>query len=238
MTAEAFIADITDQLTMWDIQYVETTDGLRSGDISLTVTTEYPITATITQSDDVVAITSSADKAGALFAWPLARAAWSEGYCGDIDVETYPDTGEVEVTLIYGSDDIAILAPYGWELGGEFTITRHPLLREGATMTDLAAALESAQYAYQFPGEAWQALCGAADYEHDSWEILIETFHRDAHIAQGDRLTRVTGGDGQVALVEDYDPMSPIRVIDVDAVRDGVYWSPQDTAAAILAIIA
>lgn len=237
MTANAFVADITDQLTAWGADYVETTDGLRSGDISLNITTEYPTTATVAQGDDVVAITSSADKAAALFAWPVARAAWAEGYCGDMDVETYPDTEEVEVTFTYGSDDVTILTPYGWAPGEEFTITRHPLLWDDVTMADLTAALESAQYAYQQPSEAWQVICGATDYEHDSWETIVEMFCEPAHITGGSRLTRVTRDD-RTALVENYKPESPVRVIDVDMAEDGAYWSPQDTAAAVLAIIA
>ncbi|MBF1307913.1 MAG: hypothetical protein HXN00_00495 [Porphyromonadaceae bacterium] len=237
MSINGFIADITDQLTAWDAAYTETTDGLRSGDISLTVTTEYPITATITQGDDVVAITSDAGRAVALLAWPLFRAAWAEGYCGDVDVDIYPDSEEVELTLTYGSEDVTILAGHDWAPGQEFTITRHPLLWSEVTMTDLGAALESTEYAYQTPAEAWQVLCGAVDYEQDSWETIVETLLPDARIAGGSRLTRVTHDD-RAALVEDCDPESPVRVIDVDAVEDGIYWSPQDAAAAVLTIIA
>lgn len=238
MSINDLIADITDQLDAWGVSYTETIDGLRVGDIDLTATTEYPITATVTQGDTVVGITSDADRAAALVAWPLYRAAWVAGYCGDADVETYPDTEETELTFSYGSEDVTILTGYGWTPGEEFTITRHPLLWSEVTMTDLSAALESAEYAYQAPDEAWQLLCGAADYEQDSWETIVETLCERAHIMQGARLTKVVGGGDQIALVEDYDPESPVRVIDADALADATYWSPQDAAAAVLAIIA
>lgn len=237
MTTNAFVTDITDQLAVWGTGYTETTDGLRSDDISLTVTNEYPITATIAQGGDTVAITSDADKAAALFAYPLVRAAWAEGYCGDVDIDVYPDTEEVEVTLTYGSDDVTILTPYDWAPGEEFTITRHPLLWDDTTLTDLSAALESAQRAYQHPGEAWQLLCGATDYEQAGWETIVETLCEHASITGSSRLTRVTGS-GHTALVEGYNPDTPFRVVDVDMPEDNTYWSPQDTAAAILAIIA
>ena len=238
MSNLGFIADITSQLDAWGVRYTETTDGLRTDTITLTATSEYPITATITQGGTVVGTTSSADRAAALIAWPLYRAAWDAGYCGDVDVETYPDTEEVELSLSYGSEDVTILVGYDWTLGEELAVTRHPLLWGEVTMTDLSAALESTEYAYQTPAEAWQILCGAVDYEQDSWETIVETLYERARIAQGSRLTRVAGGGDQIALVEDYDPESPVRVIDVDTLEDAVYWAPQDTAAAVLAIIA
>lgn len=230
--------DISSQLDAWGVHYTETTDGVRAGDLTLAATAEYPITATITQGDSVVGITSDADRAAALVAWPLYRAAWGAGYCGDVDVETYPDTEEVELTLTYGSEDVTILTSYSWAPGQELTITRHPLLRREITMTDLGAALESAERAYQCPGEAWQILCGATDYEQDSWETIVETLCERACITQGSRLTRVTGTDGQAALVDGWEPECPARVIDVDAPEDAVYWAPQDIAAAVLTIIA
>ena len=238
MSTIDFLADITSQLDAWGVRYTETTDGLRTDTITITATSEYPITATVTQGGTVVGITSSADRAAALIAWPLCRAAWDAGYCGDVDVEVYPDTEEVELSFSYGSEDVTILAGHDWAPGQEFTITRHPLLWGEVTMTDLGAALESTEYAYQTPAEAWQVLCGAVDYEQDSWETTVETLCERAHIAQGGRLTRVAGEGDQVALVEDYDPESPVRVIDVDAAEDATYWSHQDTAAAVLAIIA
>lgn len=238
MNTPDFLADITSQLDAWGVRYTETTDGLRTDTITLTATSEYPITATVTQGGTVVGITSSADRAAALIAWPLYRAAWDAGYCGDADVETYPDTEEAEFFFSYGSEDVTILAGHDWAPGQEFTITRHPLLWSEVTMTDLGAALESTEYAYQTPAEAWQVLCGAVDYEQDSWETIVETLCERAHIAQGGRLTRVVGEGDQIALVEDYDPESPVRVIDVDAAEDATYWSHQDTAAAVLTIIA
>lgn len=238
MSINGFVSDITSQLDAWGVHYTETTDGLRAGDIALTATSEYPITATVTQGDTVVGITSDAGRAAALIAWPLYRAAWDAGYCGDVDVETCPDTEEVELSFTYGSEDVTILVGYDWTPGQEFAVTRHPLLWGEVIMTDLSAALESTEYAYQSPAEAWQLLCGAVDYEQDFWEAIVETLCTRARITRGSRLTRITGEDGRVALVEDYDPEPPIRVIDVDAVEDAVYWSPQDVAAAVLTIIA
>lgn len=238
MTINDFLADITSQLDAWGVDYTETTNGLRTGNITLTATSEHPATATITQGDTTVGITSDADRAAALVAWPLYRAAWDAGYCGDVGVETYPDTEEVELSFSYGSEDVTILVGYDWTPGREIAVTRHPLLWGEVTMTDLSAVLESAEYAYQAPDEAWQALCGAADYEQDSWETIVETLCERACITGGARLTKVDSGDSRIALVEDYDPESPARVIDVDAVEDAIYWSPRDVAAAVLTIIA
>ena len=238
MSTNASTADITAQLDAWGINYTETTDGLRSGTITLAVTNERPATAIITQGDTLIGITSSADKAAALIAWPLYRAAWDAGYQGDVDIETHPDTEEVEVTFSYGGEDVTILAGYDWAPGQEFTVIRHPLLWDDTTMTDLAAAFESTELAYQNPSEAWQALCGADDYEQDSWETIVETLAPSACITGGARLAKVDSGDSRIALVENCGPESPTRVIDVNAAEDATYWSPQDAAAAILVIIA
>lgn len=238
MSFDSFLADITSQLDAWGVHYTETTDGLRTDTITLTATSEYPITATVTQGDTTVGVTSSADRAAALIAWPLYRAAWDAGYCSDVEVEVYPDTEEVELVFSYGIEDVAILGGYDWTPGEELTVSLHPLLRDEVVMTDLSAVLEAAEYAHQTPAEAWQILCGAVDYEQSSWETIVETLCEPAHITRGDRLARATGGGDQIALVDDYDPESPVRVIDVDTLEDAVYRSHQDVAAAVLAIIA
>lgn len=83
--------------------------------------------------------------------------------------------------------------------------------------------------------KAWQALCGATDFEQDNWMTLVERFHWRARFDQGDRFTKVsTSESDNVALVEEYDPESPIRVIDVDAVSDVTCWAQGDVAAAVL----
>lgn len=102
-------------------------------------------------------------------------------------------------------------------------------------MTDLAAVIESTQLAHQNPTEAWQVLCNATDFEADDWETVVEHFHWSARFDHGDRLTKVSASESEnVALVEDYDPESPIRVIDVDAVSDVTFWTQGDVAATVL----
>lgn len=230
MNANDYIADVTAQLAEWGINYSENVTGLTVGTIDLEVS-EEDTAATITNGEETVAITSDADKAAALLSFPLARKAWEIGYTGDFEIDVYD--GMLAMRLSYGSDDVTIHAPIDSDL--EFTVVEHPLFLENVDMTDLEAILESTQLAYQGPDEAWQVLCNAADFEQDDWVTLVGRFHWRAHFDHGDRLTKVsTSESDNVALVEDYDPESPIRVIDVDAVSDVTCWSHGDAAAAVL----
>lgn len=232
MSTNDYISEIAANLADWNISYTETSDGFGIGLLSVRVTEERgAVLATIFDGANLVATTSDADKAAALLAFPLARKAWAAGYMGDFEIDTL--NGEMDMRLSYGSDDVTISATV--DSDREFTVTEHPLFSESATMADLEAALESAQLAYQNPYEAWQVLCNATDFEHDDWEALVERLHWQARFDQSDRLTKVsTSESDNVALVEDYDPESPIRVIDVDAVSDVTCWSQGDVAAAVL----
>lgn len=232
MSINDFISDVTANLAEWGIDYRETTEGVSVGNIHLEITEDgYRPASTILDGTEMVAVTSYADKAAALLAFPLARKAWEIGYTGDFEVAVRD--GMVDMRLPYGSDDITIYAPINSSL--EFTVLEHPLFRENVNMTDLEAALESAQLAYGDVREAWEVLCGATDFEHDDWMALVERFHWQARFDSGDRLTKVsTSESDNVALVEDYAPESPIRVIDVDAVSDVACWSQGDVAAAVL----
>nr|DAR17479.1 MAG TPA: hypothetical protein [Caudoviricetes sp.] len=126
-------------------------------------------------------------------------------------------------------------AGYTGDFDSEFTVTERPLFRESVDMTDLEAALESTQLAYQNPEEAWQALCGATDFEQDDWSSIVELFHWQARFDYGDRYTKVSTSESEnVALVEDCDPESPVRIVDVDAVMETTCWAPSDIAAAVL----
>lgn len=232
MSTNDCITDVTANLAEWGIDYRETTEGVSVGNIHLEIAEDgYRPAGTILDGTETVAVTSYADKAAALLAFPLARRAWSLGYTGDFEVAVRD--GMVDMRLSYGSDDITIYAPIDSDL--EFTVLEHPLFREDVDMTDLEAALESAQLAYGDVREAWEVLCGATDFEHDDWMALVERFHWQARFDSGDRLTKVsTSESDNVALVEDYDPESPIRVIDADAVSDVACWSQGDVAAAVL----
>ena len=230
MSTNDYITDVTANRAEWGIDYRETTEGVNVGTIHLEIS-EGDTAATITNGDDGAASRSDADGAAALLARPLARKAWVAGYMGDFEIDTL--NGEMDMRLSYGSSDVTISAAV--DSGRDFTVTEHPLLRENVDMTDLEAALESTQLAYQAPVEAWQVLCGATDFEHDDWEMLVERFHWQARFDSGDRLTKVsTSESNNVALVEDYGPESPIRVIDVDAMSDVACWSPGDVAGAVL----
>ena len=229
---DGLIDAIAANLTDWNIDYTKTSDGFGIGLISVSISAERGRSlATILDGANLVAITSDADKAAALLTFPLARKAWEIGYTGDFEVDVHD--GMVYMRLSYGSDDITIYATVDSDL--EFTVVEHPLFLENVDMTDLEAALESTQLAYQGPYEAWQVLCNAADFEQDDWTTLVGRFHWRAHFDHGDRLTKVSNSESDnVALVEDYDPESPIRVIDVDAVSDVTCWSQGDVAAAVL----
>lgn len=232
MTTNDFASEIAANLTAWNVDYTETSDGFGIGLISVRICPESECSlATVLDGANLVGVTSDADKAAALLAFPLARKAWANGYAGDFEIDTL--NGEMDMRLSYGSDDVTISATV--DSDSEFTVVEHPLFRESVDMTDLGAALESAQLAYQAPYEAWSVLCGATDFEHDDWEAIVERLHWQARFDQGARLTKVsTGESDKVALVEDYDPESPIRVIDVDAVSDVICWSHGDVAAAVL----
>lgn len=232
MSTNDYITDVTANLAEWGIDYRETTEGVSVGNIHLEIAEDgYRPAGTILDGTEAVAITSCADKAAALLAFPLARRAWVLGYAGDFDADVF--VGEVEMTLSYGSSDLTISA--GVNESGRFTVTEHDLLRQTVAMSDLEAVLASTELAHSDPREAWQVLCGATDFEHDDWMVLVERFHWQARFDSGDRLTKVsTSESDNVALVEDYDPESPIHVIDVDAVTDVACWSQGDVAATVL----
>lgn len=230
MSVNHFVADITDQLAAWGVNYSENVAGLKVGTIDLEVS-DGDDAARITNGEELVAITSDADKAAALLTFPLARKAWAAGYMGDFEIDTL--NGEMDMRLSYGSDDVTISATV--DSDSEFIVTEHPLFRDDVTMTDLDAVLESTELAYQHPSEAWRVLCNATDFELDDWGTLVEHFHWCARFDLGDRLTKVSTCESEnVALVEDYDPESPVRVIDVDAASDATCWSQGDIAAAVL----
>lgn len=229
---DGLIGAIAANLTDWNVDYTETSDGFGIGLISVRISSERGRSlATILDGANLVGMTCDADEAAALLVFPLARKAWEIGYTGDFEVDTHD--GMVDMRLSYGSDDITIYAPIDSDL--KFTVVEHPLFRENMDMTDLEAALESTQLAYQDPEVAWRVLCGATDFEHDDWETLVEHFHWRARFDHGYRFTKVsTSESDNVALVEDWGDDSPFRVIDVDAVTDVTYWAPSDTAAAVL----
>lgn len=233
MSTNDYITDVTANLTDWGIDYRETTEGISVGNIHLEIAEDgyRPAGTILDGTETVAAITSDADKAAALLAFPLARKAWEIGYTGDFEVDA--SDGMLDMRLSYGSDDVTISAAV--DSDSEFIVTEHPLLRDDVTMTDLDAVLTSTELAYSNPGEAWQALCNSTDFELEDWETLVEHFHWYAHFDHGDRLTKVsTCESDNVALVEDYDPESPFRVIDVDAASDVICWSQGDIAAAVL----
>ena len=232
MSTNDYITDVTANLAEWGIDYRETTEGISVGSIHLEIAEDgYRPAGTILNGTEVVAVTSDADKAAALLAFPLARRAWELGYTGDFDADVFG--GEVEMTLSYGSSDLTISA--GVNEADRFTITAHDLFRRAVVMSDLEAVLASAELVYSNPNEAWQALCGASDFEVDSWEEMVVFFNGDARIYHGDRYSRVESCEyGRIAIVEDDGPDAPICVIDVDVISDTTLWAPSDVAAAVL----
>lgn len=236
MSTNDYITDITANLTEWGITYRETTEGVSVGSIHLEVAEDgYRPAGTILNDTETAAITSDADKAAALLAFPLARRAWGLGYTGDFDVN-YVD-GEVEMTLSYGSSDLTISA--GVNDSDRFTVSEHDLLRQAVVMSDLEAALTSTELAYSDPREAWQVLCGASDFESDHWEAIVEFFNDDVQFTHGSRLTKVESYfTDQVAIVDDWRTDSPVNVIDVQTAEDTTHWAMCDVAAAVLYAIA
>lgn len=232
MSTNDYIADVTANLTDWGIDYRETTEGVSVGNIHLEIAEDgYRPAGIISDGTEMIAITSCADKAAALLAFPLARRAWVLGYAGDFDINYVG--GEVEMTLSCGGVDLTVSA--GVNESDRFTVAEHDLLRQTVHMSDLEAVLTSAELAYSNPDEAWQALCLASDLEMNHWEEIVAFFNGDVQIYQGDRYSRVEScKSGRIALVEDDGPDAPICVIDVDAVSDTTLWAPSDVAAAVL----
>ena len=232
MTATDYIADVTANLTEWGITYHETTEGVSVDNIHLEIAEDgYRPAGTILDGTETVAVTSDADKAAALLAFPLARRAWGLGYTGDFEVNCV--NSEVEMILSYGSSDLVISA--GVDEADRFTITEHDLFRQIVCMSDLEAVLTSTELAYGNPDEAWQALCGASDFEADHWESIVEFFNGDAAFIHGARFTAVESSVTETTvMVEDWDPESPMRVINVETAEDATHWSMGDVAAAVL----
>ena len=232
MSTNDYISDVTANLTEWGIDYRETSEGISVGSIHLEVAEDgYRPAGTILDGTETVAVTSDADKAAALLAFPLARRAWGLGYTGDFDADVFG--GEVEMILSCGSSDLAISA--GANEADRFTVTEHDLLRQTVTMTDLEAVLTSTKLAYGDPREAWQALCGASDFESDHWESVVEFFNEDTHIVHGSRFTKVESRlTEQIAIVDDWQTDSPTNVIDVRAAEGTTHWVMSDVAAAVL----
>jgi hypothetical protein len=232
MTATDYITDAAAQLTDWGIDYRETTESLSVGNIHLEIAEDgYRPTGTILNGTETVAITSDTDKAVTLLAFPLARRAWELGYDGDFEATVFG--GEVEMRLTYGSSDVAISA--GINEADRFAVTEHELFQPAVTMSDLDAALTSTQLAYSNPDEAWQALCGASDFDGDHWENIVEFFNEDVHITHGARFTKVESCiTERIAIVEDWDQEPPARVIDVETAEDTTQWAMSDIAAAVL----
>ena len=232
MSTTDYITDVTANLTEWGVTYRETSEGISVGSIHLEVAEDgYRPAGTILDGTETVAVTSDADKAAALLAFPLARRAWGLGYTGDFEV-TYVNS-EVEMILSYGSSDLAISA--GIDESDRFTITEHDLLRQTVVMSDLEAALTSTELAYSDPQEAWQVLCGASDFEVDHWEAIVEFLNEDARIVHGSRFTKVESCyTEQVAMVDDWRTDSPVNVVDVQTSEDTTHWAMSDVAAAVL----
>lgn len=231
MNTNDFISEIAANLDDWNVDYTETSDGFGIGLLSVRVAEESgQALATVLDGANLVAITSDADKAAALLAFPLARKAWDAGYTGDFEIDTM--NGEMDMRLSYGSDDVTVSADV--DADGEFTVTEHPLFSKSVTMTDLTAVLESTQLAYQDPSEAWQTLCGATNFEADDWGSIVD-FFSDVHVTHGARFTKVESyTTEEIALVEDWDKESPARVIDVESAEDTTHWAMSDVAAAVL----
>lgn len=229
------ITEITALLDGWGIDYTVTSSSVHHGDIALSVATDPGApTAEITDGDTLVAITSDAAKAATLLAFPLARRAWDAGYCGDFEIDVLD--GFLDMQLSYQGDSVTLSGDV--EVGSEFTVAEHPLLRKQVTMSDLSAVLESVELAYGSPDEAWHALCGASDFDGYHWENIVEFLDEDVHITRGARFTRVESYQNErIALVEDWGDESPTRVIDIEAVEAVARWAMGDIAAAVLAAI-
>lgn len=232
MTATDYINDVTANLTDWGIAYRETTEGISVGNIHLEITENgYKPDATILDGTELVGVTSDANKAAALLAFPLARKAWSVGYTGDFDVDIAGP--EMSMHFLGWGWDVTVSAAPGES--DSFTIADHPLSLGLLVMSDLDAVLTSAELAYGSPDEAWHVLCNATDFEGDKWTAIIEFINSDVRFDYGDQLTKVESYDTDlIALVGDHGGDFPVRVIDTEGPSEETCWSHGDVAAAVL----
>lgn len=221
-------ADITDLLDGWGIDYLFDAEGVSVGDVLIEMDGACFV---VKEGGDIIAITSDTDKAASLLAFPFVRKAWSVGYTGDFDV----DIAGPEMSMHFhgwGWDVTVSVAP------GEsdsFTIIDHPLSLGLLVMSDLDAALTSAELSYSNPDKAWQVLCAAADFEGYKWEAIIEFIADGVHFDCGDQFTKVESYDTDlIALVEDSSGDFPVQVVDVDEPSESSCWSHGDVAAAVL----
>lgn len=235
MDINNLIATITDRLAEWDITYSENVTGLTVGGTSLEVAEEGAVAVvTITSGDNLVAMTSDADKAAALLAFPLARRAWESGYMGDFKIDTYG--GDLDMLLTVADSYVTLSCPV--DKADLFTVADHELFNNSVDMTDMDAVIAATALAHQDPGEAWPLLCNSRDFETKGWREIVEIFDDSAQFTDGDRLTKVDSSRSEnVALVKSEGHAAPTRVIDMDTLSDVTYWAPGDVAAAVLCAI-
>lgn len=235
MTANGYITDTAAQLTEWGVDYRETTKGLSVGNIHLEVAEDgYRPAGTILNGTETVAITSDANKAAALLAFPLARHAWESGYTGDFKIDTYG--GDLDMLLTVAGNYVTLSGPV--DKADLFTVVDHELFNNSVDMTDMDAVIAATELAYLDPGEAWQLLCNSRDFKSKGWQEIVEIFDDSAQFTDGDRLTKVDSSWSEnVALVEGDGHAAPTRVIDMDALSGVTCWAPGDVAAAVLCAI-
>lgn len=227
--------EIAGYLTEHGFDYTTSSNRVTVGSWTAETTRGLPRpTAHITGPDGSSYETGDAERAAMLLALPIARTIWDMGR-DDINIEYFDQSaGEVEVTV---DGSTTIRTPY--DEVGTVIITDHTLNISGVAMADLYAIFEAAELAYGDPLAAWQTLCGASDYESDTWEQIVEAIHDDARFCEGSRFTRVDSCRSEsAALVEDWQDGGPTSVIDVESASDAAYWAPSDVAAAVLSIIA
>lgn len=232
MSINDLISNVTTNLTEWGIDYRETTEGISVGDIHLEAVEEgcRPI-ATILDGTELVGMSSDADKAAALLAFPLARRAWELGYTGSFDVDVWHD--DLVLHLSWGSSEVTLSSHTN--TADEFTVSGHELFAGSVDMKDMGAVITSAELACGDTNEAWRVLCESSDAELMGWQEIIEFFNGSVLFTEGDHFTKVESPETDaVALVEDYNPEVPIRVIDVERTIDTTHWSHSDVAAAVL----
>lgn len=224
------IDEIAGYLTSWGVPYSLSKQAVTVG--TITATADRTVRGVLLEDDgEYMGVTPAAGDAAALLAFQVARDAWDAGYAGDFGV--LADDDSIEVTMTVSGEDVSILLAERDD--SRFTAVSHPLFREQVTMSDLRAVLESAELAYGNPGEAWLALCNAADFKFDDWMTLVEYFHRQARFDLGERLTEVsTSESDNAALVGDASSDFPNRVTDAGGTIDVACWSHADVAAAVL----
>lgn len=234
--ATGFISDVESFLSDWEIDYSADGRTVAVGEYTITVDDSAPrIIADVTTGDESIGMTGDAMRAAALAAFPLARAIWQAGSTVFTRVDADHFLGDLEIDLELTGANVSL---HGWVDSADFTVTDHPLLNDEVGMEDLSAVLESAETSHYSKAEAWKELCSADDFRAACWWDIVEKLCPYAHITDTECISHVVADSEEVAIVFDRSSGWDVLNVNPDSLAEEHCVNHDDTAAAVLAIVA